>query len=412
LPDADLSPIRWNSTASEVVTLSGMAKKASTSFPREREQRLLDYQRITTALARIGAEALPRDRLLHHVTALVSSATRIKRVKIMRYRADRSDLFIEAGVGWKPGVVGEASLPIDRASAPGRCLQTGLPVIVEDLPNDPEFRYHAVLREHGIVAALNVPIMFDGAPWGVFEVDSEAPRSFDDVDVGFLQGAAQVLGLALHRLETEQRSSVAEAEHVRQAARAETLLKELQHRVRNNFQTIIGFLSLHRRHASTENKERFDAVMDRVHAIALAHDQLSLTEGGSEVEFCDYLHALCRNLDPANETVQIEVKATRATLPLDRAVPAGLIVAELCTNSLKYAFNDLGGIIRVEFSADSETGEGCITVEDDGKGMGSAREGGLGLTLIDNFALQLNGRVERDEVEKGTRTRVCFPLAS
>ncbi len=56
--------------------------------------------------------------------------------------------------------------------------------------------------------------------------------------------------------------------------------------------------------------------------------------------------------------------------------------------------------------------EGRITVEDDGKGMGPAREGGLGLTLIDSFAQQLNGRVERDAVEKGTRTRVCFPLLS
>jgi two-component sensor histidine kinase len=268
------------------------------------------------------------------------------------------------------------------------------------------------LQEHGIVSALNVPIMFDGATWGVFEVDSEEPRSFDDVDVGFLQGVAQVLGLALHRLRTERRSLNAEAEHARQAARAETLLEELQHRVRNNFQTILSFLSLHRRYASTEDaKERLDAVMDRVHAIALAHHQLSFGEGSSEVEFSDYLHALCRNLDPCTEAVRIEVKGTRATLPLDRAVPAGLIVAELCTNSLKYAFNDLGGTIRVEFSADSERGEGCIVVEDDGKGMGPAREGGLGLTLIDNLALQLNGRVERDQVEKGTRTRVCFPLA-
>jgi two-component sensor histidine kinase len=183
--------------------------------------------------------------------------------------------------------------------------------------------------------------------------------------------------------------------------------------VHNNFQTILGFLAIQRRHASTPDaKQRFGLVMDRVHAIALAHDQLSLKEGGSEVEFGDYLRALCSNLDPGNEVVRFEVTASSATLPLDRAVLAGLIVAELCTNSLKYAFNDLGGLIRLDFSADAEIGEGRITVEDDGKGMGPAREGGLGLTLIDSFAQQLNGLVERDAVEKGTRTRVCFPLLS
>jgi two-component sensor histidine kinase len=389
-----------------------MPKKSASADLTERERRMLDYQRITTALALSGSESLSRERLLHHATALVSRATRVKRVKVMRYRPDQSDLFVEAGVGWKPGVVGELGLPIDRASPPGRCLQTGRPVVIGDLPNDSEFRYMGVLQEHGIVSAMNVPVMFDGRVWGVFEVDSEEPRSFDEFDVAFLRGFAQVLGLALYRLEVEQKALAATAEHAQHDVRAETLLRELQHRVRNNFQTILAFLGLQRRHAETqEAKERFGAVMDRVHAIALAHDQLSATES-SEVEFGDYLRALCSNIDPKYEAVHFEVTASSATLPLDRAVPAGLIVCELCTNSLKYAFNDLGGVIRVSFSADSDIGEGCITVEDDGKGMGPPREGGLGLTLIDSFAEQLNGRVERDEVEKGTRTRICFPLPS
>ena len=390
-----------------------MPKKSAPSSLTEREQRVLDYQRITTALARIGSEALTREKLLHHATALVSRVTHVKRVKVMRYRPDHGDLFIEAGVGWKPGVVGGVGLPLDRASPPGRCLQTGQPVIIEDLPNDPEFRYQPVLREHGIVSAMNVPVMFDGRIWGVFEVDAEEPRTFDEVDVGFLSGFSQVLGLVLYRLETEQKALVAAAEHARQQARAETLLTELQHRVRNNFQTVLAFLALQRRHANTPDaKERFGVVMDRVHAIALAHDQLSKTEAGGVVDFGDYLRALCGNLNPNNEAVRFEVSASSATLPLDRAVPAGLIVSELCTNSLKYAFNDLGGVVRVDFSADPDLGEGCIMVEDDGRGMGPPREGGLGLTLIASLAQQMNGRVEHDAVEKGTRTRVCFPLAS
>jgi two-component sensor histidine kinase len=388
-----------------------MAKKPTP--PRDREQRLLEYQRITTAFARMGGQALPLDRLLQQATAQVSGVTCIKRVKVMRYRPDKSDLFIEAGVGWKPGVVGELSLPTDRWSPPGRALQTGQPVVIDDLPNDPEFRYQGVLQEHGIISVINVPVMFDGTTWGVFEVDSEEQLSFDDVDVAFLSGFAQVLGLAIYRIEAEQRALTTAAQVAREAARTETLLKELQHRVRNNFQTILAFLSIQRRHASTpESKERFGAVMDRVHAIALAHDQLTLAEGGSEVEFCEYLHALCRNIDPQDGRIRIEMKGSRALVPLDRAVPAGLIVAELCTNALKHAFNDLGGSIRVEFSLSPDIGQGCIVVEDDGKGMGPAREGGLGMALIDSFVQQLNGRIERDEVEKGTRIRVWFPLAS
>jgi two-component sensor histidine kinase len=88
-------------------------------------------------------------------------------------------------------------------------------------------------------------------------------------------------------------------------------------------------------------------------------------------------------------------------------------VNELVTNSIKYAFEEgEGGLIKVAFEMDEDTGEACVMVEDNGKGMGPPREGGLGLTLIEAFAQQLAGRVERNGLEKGTRTRVYFPLAT
>jgi two-component sensor histidine kinase len=99
-------------------------------------------------------------------------------------------------------------------------------------------------------------------------------------------------------------------------------------------------------------------------------------------------------------------------MPIDRAVPVGLIVNELVTNSLKYAFGEKGGVIRVTFTVDPDRAEACLIVEDNGKGMGPPRPGGLGLQLLETFALQLGGRAFLDEVEVGTKTRVCFPQAS
>ena len=380
--------------------------------PEVRLERVLDNQRILGAFARIASEPLSRDRLMQHATALMSRAFHIRRVKILRYRADPGDLLIEAGVGWKPGVVGKVALTIDRASPPGRTLQTASPVIIEDLPNDEEFRYSPVLRDHGIVSVVNVPIMFDGRVWGVFEVDADQPRSFDEADVGFLTAFANLIGMAMQRQDAESRTTEALAENARAAERAEMLLRELQHRVKNNFQVILSFLALQRRHVETPDaRERFGTVMDRVRAIALAHDQLSMREGGSEVQIGDYVRALCANIDPAREGITIEVVDGNATLPLDRAVPAGLIVNELVTNSLKYAFDqDVPGQIRVIIEQHPDLGEVCLTVEDDGKGMGPPRKGGLGLTLVEAFALQLGGRVERGTPERGTRTLTCFPM--
>jgi len=387
--------------------------KKNGSNPEAKLARLLDYGRALAAFSRVASEALPPERLMQHACAQVSRVTDINHTKVLRYRPDRGDLLIIAGVGWKPGVVGAATLPIDSASPPGRSLQTAAPVIIEDLPNDREFRVSPLLRDHGIVSLLNVAIIADGQNWGVLEVDCDERRSFDEGDVGFLTAYANIIGMALGRYDAEQKAIRIAQERTQADAVWETLVRELQHRVKNNLQTIMSFLGLQRRQADTPaGREGFARVMERVHAIALAHDQLSLKEGMSHVEFSDYLRSLCANIDPHNGKVTVQVEAGVATLPLDRAVPAGLIVNELVTNAFKYAFDEgQEGLIRVVFARDANTGEACITVEDNGKGMGPPRKGGLGLTLIDAFARQLAGRVERDAVEKGTRIRICFPLA-
>ncbi len=388
-----------------------MSNRRRTSATNDRADRLAAYQRILGALARHGAEAPEIPRLLQQVTGLVAGATHIRHVKVMRYRADQADLLVEAGVGWKEGVVGTVAFPVDMASPPDRALQTAMPVVIEDLPREDEFVAHPTLVEHGIVSLMNVPVMVDGATWGVLEVDADQPRHFDDADIGFLGATANILGMAI-----QHRQHLARHEQLNQArsaatGRAEALLEELQHRVRNNFQTILSFLSLQRRHAKDEDaKIRFSDVTDRVLAIALAHDQLSHGMGTGSVEFGDYLRALCKNIDPRRRNVVVEVEAKDLNLPLDRAVPAGLIVNELVTNAYKHAFDDGGGRIRVVFEVHPEVGEALIVVEDVGKGAGPPREGGMGLKLIETFAMQLNGHVEREDAEPGTRTRVWFPL--
>src|SRR5437764_7681961 len=98
-------------------------------------------------------------------------------------------------------------------------------------------------------------------------------------------------------------------------------------------------------------------------------------------------------------------------MPLNRAVPAGLIVNELVTNSIRRGFGNAGGSIRVSFEVLSNSSEACLCVDDDGTGMKLPPATGVGFKLIKGLAHQLGGRVEHLEVERGTRTRVCFPVA-
>jgi len=376
-------------------------------------QKALAYQRALATFARIVDEPDSLPRLLQNVAAQVARVTHIRHVKVLRYRPDQGDLLIEAGVGWQPGVVGHVSFGADRHSAPGRSLQTGAPVVVEDIRNDPEFRYTDVLREHGIVSVLNVPVFVDGKHWGVLEVDTEEKTLFDEYDTHSLSIFANILGMALGKGAAKAGAVEAAAAVSNSKAQTEVLLRELQHRMKNNLQVIVSFLSLQGRQSSSEEtRERIGRVMDRVLAIGLAHDQLSFKDNATGVDMRDYLKALCANIDPRRPQITIDTDLDPATIPLDRAVPVGLVVNELVTNSIKYAFgDDDDGVINVTFRLNAVIGEAELSVRDNGRGMGAVRPGSFGLRLVDNLARQLGGRLLTPAVPKGTMTVLTFPYS-
>ena len=360
-------------------------------------QKALNYQSALAMFTRIVNEPDSVQRLLQNCVAQVARITHIRHVKILRYRPDRGDLLIEAGVGWKPGVVGQVSCGADRHSAPGRSIQTGEPVIAEDIANDPEFRYADVLREHGIVSVLNVPIMVDGTHWGVLEVDTVEKTSFDEFETHSLSIFANIIGLSLAK--DSARAAAAEAASAITNSRSETeiMLRELQHRMKNNLQVIVSFLALQGRQSST------DEARERIAARGLT--------GRVKVEMRDYLTALCANIDPRRPQVTLDTDFDAATMPLDRAVPVGLIVNELVTNSVKYAFDDEGGIIRIAFRLNTVVGEAELSVADNGRGMGPTRPGSLGLRLVESLTRQLGGRLAIGKVPKGTMTTLTFPYS-
>jgi two-component sensor histidine kinase len=375
-------------------------------------QKALSYQRALAVFTRIVDEPASVPGLLQNAAAQVARITHIKHVKILRYRPDRGDLLVEAGVGWKPGVVGHVSFGADRFSAPGRSIQTGAPVAVEDIANDPEFRYADVLREHSIVSVLNVPIFVDGTHWGVLEVDTVEKTTFTEFEVHSLAIFANILGVSLAK--DAARNAVAKAASLISDSKSETeiMLRELQHRMKNNLQVIVSFLALQgRESASEEARERIGRVMDRVMAIGLAHDQLSFKKSASSVDMRDYLKALCANIDPHRPNLTIDTEFESISIPLDRAVPIGLILNELVTNSVKYAFDEEGGVINVTFRVNEMIGEAELCVRDNGRGMGPTRSGSLGLRLVEGLSRQLGGRFITPEVPKGTKTVLTVPYS-
>lgn len=255
---------------------------------------------------------------------------------------------------------------------------------------------------------MNVPVMIDGATWGVLEVDSTHPRAFDEWDISFLTIVANMMGICLALDQAKQKHLDGLAEAAKSRAQFQMILREVQHRIKNNLQIIISFLSQQMGDAPADVRERIKAVVARIQSIALAHDLLSMTEEPSSVKFDDYVRSVCANLDLQRTDVTIDVDAEPITIPIDRAVPAGLVVNELVTNALKYGFDNTGGRIRVHFAIISNRTEACL--EDNGRGMKLPPNKGLGLTLVEGFARQIQGRVEYVKVDVGSKVTCCFPV--
>jgi PAS domain S-box-containing protein len=183
----------------------------------------------------------------------------------------------------------------------------------------------------------------------------------------------------------------------------EVLIKEVHHRVKNNLQVISSLLNLQAQHiADPVDRGLFAESQSRVQSIALVHEKLYQSPDLSQIHFEEYVQTLVSNLfhslDAAERGVVAKVDAGGIRLPVDLAIPCGLIINELVTNSLKHAFPDgRSGCVEVLVrSSDQRRLE--LVVQDDGVGLPSGLEPGqtskLGLDLVYTFADQLEATVD------------------
>jgi two-component sensor histidine kinase len=382
--------------------------------------RLRQHVRILGDLGRLAGISTDLDRFLDHAVLQVARAVEIEHVKILRYRPERGDLLIVAGVGWKPGVVGQAALSADLSSPPGRSFQTAEPIAIRNFTEQAEYRISPILREHGIVSLANAPVLIGGAAWGVLEVDGNRPRDFGHDTVDFLLAAGALIGSCVRRLGAETGHAESVAAAVLDTQYRETLLAEMQHRVKNSFQLILASITLQKRRAAVPEAGRaLDRIAERIKAIALAHEQLSPSDTGQAINLAEYLRALCHTLRQQLDgiDIDIEIEADEILLAIDRAVSLGLIVNEAVTNAAKYAFGEGGGRIRVALAAGVGYGEARLSIADNGQGMPlaegpaeAARPGGSGLRLIAALARKISAQVDQQSSPRGTTIAVQFPV--
>ena len=233
---------------------------------------------------------------------------------------------------------------------------------------------------------------------------------FTQSDITFLQGVANILGMAIERQRMEG--------NLRQALdRHQLVVREANHRVNNSLSIVASMLHLQASVAqSNELRYELREASSRIAAIARAHHRLYQSDRIDTLNLGSYLADVCKDLEASMAGCVLHVSVAEGVeIRTDRAIPAALLVNELVTNAAKYAYP--AGNCRVWITLSRARNDMVvISVRDEGVGLpptfniNSGRR--LGMRLVDAFAQQLQGNLQVLRKEPGTELVLTFPLGS
>src|SRR3984885_4890187 len=247
-------------------------------------------QQILTELGVSALQGTDFSGLLEQTARLSAEGLEAEYCKVLEFLPSENLLLVIAGVGWEPGVVGAATVGADLASPAGFALHTGKPVISNHLENEQRFRTPDLLIQHGIRRAMNVILQGDGSPFGVLEVDSKSEGEFGEHDIAFLQGAANILGMAIEQQQYERKLQAALDRH-------QVLLKEVNHRVKNSLQVVSSMLQLQARSVGDPDlSARLNEASTRVNAVGRAYERLAYNADNENIDLVEYLRQIVDDL--------------------------------------------------------------------------------------------------------------------
>jgi len=360
-------------------------------------------------LAELGVIALKRTTFSDLLDSTVRTAAKgleAEFCKVLEYHPAENRLVLVAGVGWEAGLIGVASVGADLESPSGFALRTGKPVISNHLEREERFRTPDLLRAHGVRRAINVILQGEGAPFGVLEVDSRSPGEFSERDIAFLQGAANILGMAIER-QRRERNLRSALEHQK------VLIDEINHRVKNSLQLVASLLNLQATAADDpEVSQNLQEAVARVTAIARIHERLYRSPDVATVDLAAYLADICTDLAALAPQCEI-VYQTKAAIPIatDRAVRIALLATELITNAAKHAGP---GRIVVKANATDATASVVLCVRDEGQGLPNdfsmGRAQSLGMKIIRALVEQMGASLTINSAQPGAEFVAEIPI--
>jgi PAS domain S-box-containing protein len=405
-----VAPIR-----DEADNLLNFTKVVRDLTERKRAEEEIETRTHQQALVvQLGLRALANDdlqSLMDDAVALVAETLEVEYCKIVEILPGDEELLLRAGVGWKEGVVGNATESADLDSQAGYTLLSEEPVILEDLRTETRFHPPPLLREHGVVSGMTVVIAGRDGPFGVLGAHTRSRRRFTEDDINFLQAVANVLAMAiegkmtqesLHEIREAERSRIARDLHDEALRDLTDAQMEAQHL-----------------HSFAEDPEptrrlgRLVAVLKRVgQQLRSAIFDLRL-EGEQDRLFHESLESLVelhRSVAPESD-IALEVGDGVLSRPLG---PTGRellrILGEALTNARRHS-----GAHKVRVGVWTSEEKLIAEVEDDGRGFSPVEEpsaitAGMGTGGMRERARALGGEL-KIESQPGQGTKVRFEMA-
>jgi Signal transduction histidine kinase len=288
----------------------------------------------------------------------------------------------------------------------GRVIKQGKSQIVNHPEYDPDSK--GVPEGHPVINSfLGVPLKRGGKTIGLIGLaNKEGGYGHDDLEQVETLAVAFVEALYNKKAEEKIEESLKEKE---------MLLKEIHHRVKNNLSVISSLLNLQSGYIKDkEDLELFRESQTRAKSMALIHERLYQSEDLKRIDFSDYIKTLASDLfrtyavDPTRINLKMDLEII--LLDINTSIPLGLILNELVSNAMKYAFpDDEKGEINIKLK--SKDDQYTLTVSDSGVGLPDELDfdkiDSLGLQLVNSLTNQIDGTVELD-MTHGTKFTITF----
>jgi PAS domain S-box-containing protein len=401
----------WRDASGAIVGSVGISRditavvraEAEVNRNRERLERLVD---ILQHPAKTAQEFL--DFALAQAIALTESAIGY----IYRYDEPRWEFVLNS---WSKGVMDACTVmnpstryELDKTGIWGDAVRERRSIVVNDF-EAPDSRRKGYPRGHvPLRRFMTVPVFRDGTIVGVVGLANKE-ADYDPTDVLQVSLLMDVVWKVTEQKQNEERIRELLEEK-------ELLLKEVHHRVKNNMNTILSLLSLQA--GAMKDRAAIEALGDmesRVRSMSVLYDKLYRSDHFQSLSIADYLSSLVDEIVavfPERVRLTVEKRIDDFALEIAKIQPLGILIGELLTNAMKYAFagREEGSIL---VAASMKDGTATVVVRDDGVGLpeepGPGSSGGFGLLLVESLASQMGGTLSIDR-EGGTRVALEFPI--